>query len=83
VVTLCTVVDHIAMRLRAGRSGFRIQVGVRRFFFKSSLGPTESPSRHRGSFSGVKRPRREVNPSPPSSDDVKNEWSHTSAPPYV
>ena len=30
---------------------------------------------------GTKRPGREVNHSPPSSDEVKNEWSYVSTPP--
>jgi hypothetical protein len=30
---------------------------------------------------GVKRPGREANHSPPSSSEVKNEWSYTSTPP--
>jgi hypothetical protein len=30
---------------------------------------------------GVKRPRREADHSPPSSAEVKNEWSYTSTPP--
>ena len=38
-------------------------------------------SRYPGSFLEVKRSGREVNHSPPSSADVKNEWSCTSAPP--
>jgi hypothetical protein len=33
------------------------------------------------SFPEVKRPGREVNPSQPYSDEVKNEWSYTSTPP--
>jgi hypothetical protein len=35
----------------------------------------------RGSFSGVKRPGREADYSPPSSAEVKNEWSYTSTAP--
>jgi hypothetical protein len=31
----------------------------------------------------IKRPVREVNHSPVSSAKVKNEWSHTSTPPYM
>jgi len=34
----------------------------------------------RGSFPGGKRPGREANNSPPSSAEVKNEWSSTSTP---
>jgi len=36
---------------------------------------------YRGSFREVKRPGREVNHKPPSSTEVKNGWSCTSAPP--
>jgi hypothetical protein len=36
---------------------------------------------YRGSLSGVKRPGREVNDSPPCSAEIKNEWSYTSIPP--
>ena len=33
---------------------------------------------YREFFPGVKRPGRQVNHSPPSSDDIKNKWSCTS-----
>jgi hypothetical protein len=36
-------------------------------------------NRYRGSFQGVKRAGREVDHSPPSSAEVRNEWSCTSA----
>ena len=36
-----------------------------------------------GSFPEVKRSRSEVNHSPPSSAEVKNEWSYTPTPLYV
>jgi hypothetical protein len=32
------------------------------------------------SFSGIRRPRREINNSLPSSADVKNEWRYTPTP---
>jgi hypothetical protein len=32
-------------------------------------------------FLGIKRPRRDVDHAPPSSTEVKNEWSYTSTPP--
>lgn len=35
---------------------------------------------YRGSLQGVKRPECEVVHSPPSSDEVKNAWSHNSTP---
>jgi hypothetical protein len=39
---------------------------------------------YRGALSlGVKRPEREVDHSPPSSAEVKNEWTYTSAPPIL
>jgi len=34
---------------------------------------------HCGSFRGIKRPGREIDHSPPSSAEVKNEWSFTSS----
>jgi len=40
-------------------------------------------SAYRGSFPGVKRPGPEVNYSPPSSTEVKNEWVYTSSPLYA
>jgi hypothetical protein len=38
---------------------------------------------YRVSFLGVKRQRCEVDHSPPSSAEVRNEWSYTSTPPYI
>ena len=38
---------------------------------------------YRGSFSGVKRPGREIDHSPPSSTEVKDEWFCTSTLPYA
>jgi hypothetical protein len=35
---------------------------------------------YRRIYPGVKRPVREGNYSPPSSDEVKNAWSYTSSP---
>jgi len=35
---------------------------------------------YRSSLPGIKRPRHEVNLSPPFSADVKNEWAHSSTP---
>jgi len=73
-----------------GRSGVRIPVGARDFSFLQivrigSVHPL--PHRrlqfnwYRDYFPVVKRPRPEVNHSPPSSYELKNERSHTSAPP--
>jgi hypothetical protein len=46
------------------------------------MGPNHPPIKWGvGSSSGVKRSGREVDHSPPSSTDVKNEWGYTSTPP--
>jgi hypothetical protein len=49
---------------------------------RPALGPTPSPIEWvPGALSlGVKRPVREADHSPPSSDEVKNAWSYTSTP---
>jgi hypothetical protein len=50
---------------------------------RPALGSTQpSIQWYCGYFVGVKRPEREDNHSPPSSD-VANAWRHTSTPPYV
>jgi hypothetical protein len=38
---------------------------------------------YRGSFPGVKRPRREADHSPPTSAEVKKIWIYISTPPYA
>jgi hypothetical protein len=50
---------------------------------KPALKPTHLPTPWvSGAVSpGVKRPRREVNNSPPSNAEDRNEWSYTSDPP--
>jgi len=49
---------------------------------RPALVPTPSPVKWvSGFFARVERPGREVDHSPPSSDEVKNEWSCTSPPP--
>ena len=63
--------------------GFDCQFGQEIFLFcrtsKSAVGTTQPPIQWvPGFFSGVKRPGRQVNHSPPSSDDVKSKWSCTS-----
>jgi hypothetical protein len=59
-----------------------------KIFFSSSkrpdslLGPPGLlPNGYHGSLPLVKRPGREFDHSPPSSVEVKNEWSYTSTPP--
>jgi hypothetical protein len=50
---------------------------------RTALGPTQPHTQWiPGALSlGVKRQGREVDHSPPSSTEVKNEWSYTSTPP--
>jgi hypothetical protein len=52
----------------------RVQTG-------SGTHPASYPRGTRGSFPGVKQPRREADHSLPSSVKVKNAWSYTSTPP--
>ena len=69
--------------LRAGRSGDRNSVGAR-FSAHVQTGPGAYPASCKmstESFSGVKRPGREADPSSPSSAVVKKEYSYTSTPP--
>jgi hypothetical protein len=70
-------------RLWAGQSGVQILAGTRDLFSKMSkpaLGPTHLPVELvLGAVSlGVKRPECEANYCPPSSAEVKFEWSYTS-----
>lgn len=63
--------------------GFECQYGQDIFLFsgtsRSAVGTTHFPIQWvPGFFPGVNRPGREVNHSPPSSDDVRNKWSCTS-----
>ena len=37
----------------------------------------------RGIYQGVKRPKRDADHAPPSSAEVKNDWSYISTLPYV
>jgi hypothetical protein len=68
--------------------GFESRQGLGIFFFTTAsrlaLGPTQPHIQVvPGALSlGVKRPRREANHSPPSSDEVK-EWSYTSSHQYA
>jgi hypothetical protein len=68
-----------SLNLGKGKAFLSIQKRLDRFW-----GPP-SPFVHgqRGSFSGVKRSLQSVNHWLPSSVEVKNEWSYTSARPYV
>ena len=63
-------------RLLVSRCGVRIPARERDIFFQivlPAVGPTNG-------YREIKRPGREVDHSPPSSADVKNVWSSTSAP---
>jgi hypothetical protein len=55
-------------------------------FFYSSQRTEVGFAAHPASYpmgSGVKRPGREADHSPPSSADVNNAWNYTSTPPYI
>jgi hypothetical protein len=73
--------------LRAGLSGFRIPARAGNFYFhrlvQNGSGAHPPPIQWvPGAFSlGIKRPGREVDHSPTSSDEDKNAWSYTSTPP--
>ena len=72
-------------RLWAGQSGVLIPAGARDFCVlqNAQTGCGSQTASHStgtgGSFAEVKRPQREGNHSPPSSAEVENEWSRTSA----
>jgi hypothetical protein len=73
-----------------GVLGFDSRRGLGIFIFttamsRTALGPTQPPIQWvPGALPlGVKRPGREVDHSPPSSAEVKNEWSYTSITPYA
>jgi hypothetical protein len=75
--------------LWAGRFGVRISVGARGFSLLQKrpdqvwVPPSVLFSGYQGSFPIVKWLRHEVNHSPPSNAEVKNEWIYTSTPPYM
>jgi len=65
--------------LSTARSGVRILV---RATSRSALGPTSLLfNGYRASSPGIRRPGHDVNHSPPSSTEAKNEWSYASTPP--
>ena len=68
-----------AQRIHYGLDGpgFESLYGKGIFLFSTTFRPPLGPklfNGHRGSFTGVKRPGRELNHSSPSSTYVKNEW---------
>jgi hypothetical protein len=66
--------------------GVRFPAGIREFLFlkisRPFLEPTKSPTQWVLGSSGVKWPGGEINQIPPSSADIKNDWSGTSTPLY-
>jgi hypothetical protein len=63
---------------------FGSRKGKRFFFlFKKSRPALELKQLATIFFPGVKRLEHEDKPSPPTSAEVKNEWSYTSWPPYM
>jgi hypothetical protein len=74
----------VATRQGAGWYGVRIPTGPKDTLFSKTFKicpPSSLFNAYLASFPGVKRPRREVGHSTPSSAEVKNECSCTSAPP--
>jgi hypothetical protein len=49
----------------------------------SGVHPTSYTMGTGGSFTGVKRPGRQADHSPPTSPEVMKMWIYTSAPPYA
>jgi len=71
-------------------TGINFLEGAVVFFFlchcvqiSSTAYPFSYPVRTRGFFPGIKKPGHEADHSPPSSDKVKNVWSHTSISQYI
>ena len=86
ICPLLFCVIGIVTRLHAVRSGVQFLARARDFSLlqtaQSNSGP--HPASYRwSSLPGIKREGRVVGQSPPSSAEVKNEWSCTSALPYV
>jgi hypothetical protein len=75
----------IASRQQAGRPSFKFRKGQGLFLFAVSrpdLGPTQPSNLWVPDLStGVKRPARGADHSPPSRAEVKNAWSYTSTRP--
>jgi len=71
-------------RLRVGRPGFESRQG-QEFGVQTSSGtlPSSYPAGTAVFSSGIKPPGREADHSPPSSDQVKIAWGHTSILPCV
>jgi hypothetical protein len=71
------------------RTGLTVEVpfpaGAMKGFVQTGSGahPASYPRVPGALSSGVKRPGREADHSPPSSPEIKNAWSYTSIPQYV
>jgi hypothetical protein len=74
--------DWLRAGRRWGRSSSRGRVQNFLFYksYRPALGSTQPPIQW---VPGVKRPRREVDHSPPTSAEVKKMWIYTSTPPYT
>jgi hypothetical protein len=70
-------------RLRAGRPGFDSRKRQEFFLFATVSRPAHTRWVPRVQSSEVMRPGCEADHSPPSSTEVKNEWSYTSTPHYA
>jgi hypothetical protein len=91
MIILRTVIAQSVQRWATGWTigvlGFDSRQGLEIFPFttayRTALGSTQPPIQWvPGALSlGVKRPGSEADHSPPSSAEVKNEWSYTSTPP--
>ena len=89
-MALWRICVSIVTRLRDGRLGVRISAQASDFSLHQTLRPLIAPTSQYiiklepwTSFVGVNRAGRDVDHSPPPGADVKNKWSHTSAPPYT
>jgi hypothetical protein len=86
---LYSVSKHWVTGRTIGVLGFDSRRGLGIFLFatvsRQALGPTQPAIQWvPGALSlGVKRPGYEPDHTPPSSAEVKNEWSYTSTPQYV
>jgi len=73
---------HIYTRIRAGQFEVRVPIGAIYFSLHHTSRPVVGPA-SLGLFSWDKVPGRDVKRPPPSSADVKNEWSCPFAPLYT
>jgi len=80
---------YIALSCGLDDLGFESRQGLGVFLFTTASGPALGHARLpiqwvRETLSlGIKRPRREGDHSPPSSNEAKNEWSYTSMPQFT